>query len=398
MLPLGFDDITPEDIMRLVIDKVSERKTLEFKQTLNIGNTDDKAEFLADVSSFANASGGDILFGITDEKGEDGNATGTPGEIAGLTISNAGTECNRIEQLIQTGLQPRLPVVFVKALDIPERGSVIVIRVGKSWIAPHMVSYANRTRFFSRNSSSGKVLLDVHQIGAAFAEQRGVGERLRAWKADRISKALSGEGPVELTGARLLFHFIPAATLMEDGQSLPRVFDTSKWYYGSFLMSRSVESSRYNADGFLLTSRGTTDEGRSYLQIFKNGSLEYGDSYVLRWNSRDLIPSKILEEKLVATFEQAQSLLRSLEVVPPIYVTLTLIGVKGAKLATPYFANGYESHPIDRAVVVCPDVEVQHFAEDRPYPATLLPIVNSVWQAAGIAQSLYIRQGEWGVG
>jgi hypothetical protein len=395
MLPISFDDIAPEDIVRLVTDKVSERKTLEFKRTLNIGNTDDKAEFLADVSSFANASGGDILFGITDERGEDGNATGIPGEIVGLTVSNAGTECNRIEQLIQTGLQPRLPIVFVKALVIPERGMVIVIRVGKSWTAPHMVSYANRTRFFSRNSSSGKVLLDVHQIGAAFAEQRGIGERLRAWKADRISKTLSGESPVGLTGARLLFHFIPAATLMVDGQSLPRVFDTNKWGNGRLLMSLSPEWSRYNADGFLLTSRESTDEGRSYLQVFKDGSLEYGDSYVLRWNGRGSIPSGILEEKLVATFGQAMSLLKGLEVSPPVYVTLTLIDVKGAKLATPYFANGYESHPIDRVVVVCPDVEVQHFAEDPPYPATLLPIINSVWQAAGIAQSLNIKQDQW---
>jgi hypothetical protein len=54
MLPMGFDDITPDDIVRLVTDKVSERKTLEYKKTLNVGNTDDKAEFLADVSSFAN--------------------------------------------------------------------------------------------------------------------------------------------------------------------------------------------------------------------------------------------------------------------------------------------------------------------------------------------------------
>src|ERR1019366_9793244 len=111
MLPMGFDDITPDDIVRLVTDKVSERKTLEYKKTLNVGNTDDKAEFLADVSSFANASGGDILFGITDEKGEDGKATGIPGEIVGLKISNDGPARNRIEQLIQTGLQPRLPEI-----------------------------------------------------------------------------------------------------------------------------------------------------------------------------------------------------------------------------------------------------------------------------------------------
>jgi len=261
-----------------------------------------------------------------------------------------------------------------------------------------MVSYANRTRFFSRNSSSGKQLLDVHQIRAAFSEQRGIGERLRAWKADRISKTLSGEGPVPLIGARLLFHLIPAATLMVDGQPLPRVFDTSRWGSGQLLMSLRSEAWRYNADGFLLTSMETSDKGRSYLQVFKDGPLEYGDSYVLGSNSRGAIPSGILEQKLVDTFEKAMSLLKSLEVLPPIYVTLTLIGVKGAKLATPYYDSGYESHLIDRDVVVCPDVEIQQSLEEHPYSTTLLPLVNSVWQAAGIAQSLNIRRGQWCVG
>ena len=123
MLPIAFEKITSDEIVRLVTDKVSERKTLEFKRSLNIGTTDEQAEFLADISSFANASGGDILFGITDERGEDGSATGIAGEIVGLAISNAGTECNRIEQLIQTGLQPRLPLLFVKAIPIPKRGT-----------------------------------------------------------------------------------------------------------------------------------------------------------------------------------------------------------------------------------------------------------------------------------
>lgn len=400
MLPLRFDDITSDDISRLVSDKVSERKTLEYKKALNIGNTDDKAEFLADVSSFANASGGDILFGITDEKGQDGNATGVPDEIVGMVISNPGAECNRIEQLVQTGLQPRLPILFVKAFEMSEGRTVILIRVGKSWAAPHMVSYANRTRFYSRNSSSGKVLLDVHQIGAAFAEQRAIGERLRAWKADRISKSVSGEGPVALTGARLLFHFVPASVLMADGQSLPRMFDTARWGRRRLLMSLSPEYSRYNADGFLLTSKNeTATRGRSYLQIFKDGSLEYGDSYVLGLNDRDSMPVGILEGKLVSTFEQSIALLKDLDVSAPVYVSLSLMGVKGARFVTPIRLDrdGEQSDPIDREVVVCPDVEVQHFTEERPYQTTLLPLVNAVWQAAGIAQSLNIIQGQWQV-
>ena len=180
MLPIRFDDIGPTDILNLVADKVSERKILEYKQILKIDKQDDKAEFLADISSFANASGGDIIFGISEARDENGEKTGIPEAIIPLGVDNPTKECSRIEEIISTGIEPRIPVVEVKPIDIPEQGAVILVRVGKSWIAPHMVSYANRTRFFSRNGT-GKRQLDVQEIGAAFALQRGLGERLRLW-------------------------------------------------------------------------------------------------------------------------------------------------------------------------------------------------------------------------
>jgi predicted HTH transcriptional regulator len=170
MLPVRFDDIGSAEVLRLVEGKTSERKTLEYKEKLNIGTGDEKAEFLADISSFANVSGGDIIFGISDERDEAGRATGVPGAIVPLTIPNPETERGRISQLIESGIQPRLPGVQVQVVAIPEQGSVIVVRVPKSWIGPHMVSYANRTRFFSRNKIVGKMQLDVQQIGAAFAD------------------------------------------------------------------------------------------------------------------------------------------------------------------------------------------------------------------------------------
>jgi predicted HTH transcriptional regulator len=79
MLPDRFDDIGSADILRLVDDKTSERKRLEYKEKLTIDTLDQKAEFLADISSFANASGGNIIFGVSDERDENGNATGVPG-------------------------------------------------------------------------------------------------------------------------------------------------------------------------------------------------------------------------------------------------------------------------------------------------------------------------------
>ena len=51
--------IEENDLQALVDNQVAERKTIEYKESLP-GNADgDKKEFLADVSSFANASGGD---------------------------------------------------------------------------------------------------------------------------------------------------------------------------------------------------------------------------------------------------------------------------------------------------------------------------------------------------
>jgi hypothetical protein len=400
MLPVRFDDIGSADVLRLVEDKASEHRTLEYKEKLSIDSKDDKAEFLADISSFANASGGDIIFGISDDR-ENGNPTGIPSAIVSLTIENAATECGKIERLIHSGIQPRIPVVQVKAINIPEQGQVIVVRIGKSWIAPHMVSYANRTRFFSRNSSTGKVQLDVQQIGAAFAMQRGLGERLRSWKTDRIAKAIAGGGPVALEGPQLLYHFTSAATVGEGEQSLPRTFEPRHWGQAYRLMSLSPENSRYNADGFLATSI-KLERKQSYLQVFRDGSLEYGDSYVLNSLDGTTVPSQVFETKLIETFDGALSLLKQLEVEEPLFVTLTLVGVKGMTLALPAHLQTWthRSEAFDRDVIVCPDILIQNLSEGHPYPSTLLPLVNSIWQAAGRRETPFLdgRSGNiWGM-
>jgi hypothetical protein len=396
MLPVRFDEIGSADILRLVEDKTSERKRLEYKEKLTIDTGDQKAEFLADISSFANASGGDIIFGVSDERDENGNATGVPGEIKPLSIASVQIELGRIENIIQSGIQPRLPDVHPKAVEIPGIGTVIVVRVGKSWLAPHMVNYANRTRFYSRNNTLGKFQLDVQQIGAAFASQRGMGERLRSWKADRISKAVAGEGPIRLEGPTVLFHFVSAAALTDE-QSLPRIFDTAKWGSAYRLIYTSVRSQRYNADGLLAISRKDSVQGQSYLQIFRNGSLEYGDSYVLNNLDMKIVPSQEFEIKLIETFGRSLSLLKHLEVAEPVFVSLTLMGVKGMVMALPQSAQDWDtkSSQFDRDVIVCPDMLAQNLEEGTPYPSTLRPIVDAIWQAAGREKTPYTSHLHW---
>ena len=61
MIPGPVESIDAAALERLVANAVSESRTLEYKRELpNPKEKDSKREFLADVTSFANAQGGDL--------------------------------------------------------------------------------------------------------------------------------------------------------------------------------------------------------------------------------------------------------------------------------------------------------------------------------------------------
>ncbi|MCW5871844.1 MAG: ATP-binding protein, partial [Candidatus Eremiobacteraeota bacterium] len=75
------DLISEDDLSRLVELRTGESVRLEFKDHLKLGSAkasdpgfDDQNEFLADVSAFANAQGGDLIFGVSCDRAS-GEAT-----------------------------------------------------------------------------------------------------------------------------------------------------------------------------------------------------------------------------------------------------------------------------------------------------------------------------------
>ena len=391
MLPASADAISPNDIVSLVANQTSERKTLDFKEKLPEGTDKAKKEFLADVCSFANAEGGYIVYGIRERRAADGQPTGIAEAVTSLTDPNPSIACDRLEQLVRTGIAPRIPVVQVRKIDLANQEWVLVLRIGKSWVRPHMVVFAGTSRFYSRNSS-GKFQLDVGEIGQAFAEQRTVGERLRDWRTERISKLLSGDGPMPLDGKRkLLFHFIPASSLV--GPSVGSGWKISEQQQ-AFLKPSSLSSSvsaRYNSDGYLAYSMKGATGTASYVQVFQNGALEYGDGYILgagedlgRENS---IPSKAFEKKVAEIYESGLRLLNTLNVEDPVYFACALVTVRGLRLSRDQMWDVGESHTFDRDVITTPDFQILDRNEGRPFIGSVLPLIKSIWQANGYEQS-----------
>jgi Schlafen, AlbA_2 len=98
----------------LVRDGVEERRRLEYKRALPGGTDDEKKEFLADTSSFANAAGGDLIYGVSAKRDEQGVATGEPDALIGLPEKNLDAECLRLQDILNAGIRPRLVGVVLQ--------------------------------------------------------------------------------------------------------------------------------------------------------------------------------------------------------------------------------------------------------------------------------------------
>lgn len=287
----------------------------------------------------------------------------------------------------------------MKDIEIAGKGSVVLLRVERSWLRPHMVTYGGTSRFFARHNT-GKYQLDVQEIGQLFAEQRSLGEELRNWRNERVAKLLSDETPASLDGpARLLLHFVPATALV--GPQIAGWWPVPNNVRNLLRPSSpSGMSWRYNADGFLVYSVDGSSPCASYVQLFRNGALEYADGYILnagknKGAGRETdIPSQSLEGKLVTVFGNGLLAINRIGIQDPIYFSCTLAGVQGLRLSRGGIFDTGVQHTFDRQIVQTPDVQIDR-AEPNPYRNSLLPIVDSIWQANGYEETPWLRN--WGL-
>ena len=200
MILKPIDQITKADIDALITDKRAEIKTLEYKMKLPDRTDEPTKEFLADISSFANAAGGDVIYGIEPAKDENGKANGEPKAIAPLAGQNPDETKLRLENSIRDGIAPKLSVQVkvIEGWETDSKGFVVLIRIPKSFAAPHMVTYKGTSRFFSRHSA-GKCQLDVGEIRNAFLATDSQAERIKRFREDRLAKILADETPVRLS-------------------------------------------------------------------------------------------------------------------------------------------------------------------------------------------------------
>jgi hypothetical protein len=365
------DSIEESDLQALVDNRAPESKTIEYKESLPLNDYESKKEFLADVSSFANAAGGHLIFGIKAISGE-------PMELCGLQNIDADAEILRLHNLIRDSIEPRIPGVSIRAVLLQTAEVAIIICIPRSWALPHMVKFQKHWRFYSR-TSAGKYPLDVSELRAAFALSETTAERIRNFRIERLGMIVAGEAPVTLDeGPKIVLHITPFGAFdlaaKFDVASLAR--DYTDYRLNPIYISGS--DYRHNFDGFL-TYELTSRPNCSYLQIFRNGSIEAVEVHILcEGGDQRLIPSHY-EAQLLEALPRFLSIQEQLGVEPPLFVMLSLLRVSSYAMWLTRHGPPpriYDDHPIDRDTLLLPENVIESFECD---PAEVMrPIFDAV--------------------
>jgi hypothetical protein len=132
----------------------------------------------------------------------------------------------------------------------------------------------------------------------------------------------------------------------------------------------------------------------TYVQLFRTGAIEAVDGRLVgvEDGKRKLLAIPGWERELIEKLGEYLSVQQELGLTPPIFVLLTLLGVKDYHVSHGAFRD--TQAPIDRDVLLLPDLLVEDCSTSAD--TILRPAFDAVWQAAGwrCCQN-YNKEGKW---
>jgi hypothetical protein len=382
-LPRNLLQTTANDIQALVADLAQESQHLDLKRDLPRGDGAGRHELLADISAFANSSGGDVVYGIA-EDGEGRASAVVP------QAGNADAEVLRIQDALMNGVEPRIPGLQVHPVTV-EGGFVVVVRVPQSWAGPHRVK--SNQHFFIREGGR-KRQLDIPEIRSLFLRSENQSQRVRDFRTERIGKIIAGNAPHTLVaGPLLIVHLVPtqAALGLVNVDPVPYVRDRVLPALGA-----TVPFARLNVDGALGVRNPRPEGTHGYSQYFRNGFFE--TVKVLTPNRNGVpatLPGLSYEQQVIELLRLFRIELTHQGIGSEVTCMLSLTGASGLELGINRNLFDLEDYQgrFDRDMLILPDVLL---AADISPEQALRPVFDLVWQSAGMMRSFnYNNQGDW---
>lgn len=388
MINKELDEISIEDIQELIENSVPEGKTIEYKEEFSISGDEERKEFLYDISSFSNARGGDLIFGIKEDK-----ATGYPVKIIGVHVENTDKLQLQIESLIRDCIAPRLQGLTLRFIKLEIDIYILIIRIVKSWNKPHQVTYKGIDKFYSRGNN-GKYKLDVFELRNAFLSANSLRQEIHNFRNERLTNIIANEGAVPLQdNGKIILQIVPFISL-ETGN----LVDLKELFKNKELLRPIGDHAfliRYNFDGILSYENYRSDlTNKAYLQVFHNGIIETVDGNLIQpFNDQKQLFVEYIEELIINFIYRASELYKIININPPFIALLTLTGVCDFEIGFSSTLFPLDKKKVGKEILIFPDILIEDWKTGLDL--MIKPWFDSLWNAVGYDESKSYVDGRW---
>lgn len=313
---IPLDRITEQNVLDLIHARAAETNVIEYKRDTYGNAHKDYSEFLADVSSLANTSGGDLIVGVDAPNG----IPAKPAPFSG----NVDAEILRLESMARGGLQPRVSLAC-RSIGT-DGGHFLIIRVARSYNPPHRIIRENSNRFWAR-SSAGKYEPNVDELRNLFMLAPRIADRTRDFRISRLARIAAGDAPVTLMYPdAVVLHIVPFSAFDRD-PPLPIAALERNYSAFSPMGSQSSMGIKINFDGLLTVANADRSKGeeRAYVQLFRGGIVEAVDRLYARASGEPLIPVAQTDNTIVSNSMRLMRDLTSINVDPPYAVLVSFL-------------------------------------------------------------------------
>lgn len=381
------ESVDASDLQALIDNQTGESLYIEYKTEV-FDKRDDKKrlQFLGSLSAFANAAGGDILIGVKADNG-------LPVDLPGLDPAEIDSEVLRIRQVVGTSIEPHLGLHF-HTVPLLSGRRVLIIRIPRSWTAPHGIEQNGHFHFFQRHAA-GRSPMTISELRTAYTLSGSIIEQTKRFRAERLATITAAEGPWGYLDKPLcVFHIVPFAGMADavhiDVSAIQNLRKLSPLPAGQdgFIQQGDV---RYNLDGVVM--RQGIDW---HTQLFRNGCLEYATTAFFEQNkSPHYLDAWLYQVDVVKVLSRFSALQQALSVAPPVTLLLSILNAANFHLRIsegwPLHGVAVTSHQIDRNQIFLPELVLSDFGADLV--TALKPVFACLWNAAGEKQCGFYRSG-----
>lgn len=387
MFPGTLGDDVPQLLEQAFLEgSPTENRTLEYKGALDLEQRDHRALIAEAVCALANTDGGDLVIGVEAPEG-------IPTGFAPMMINESLDSWQaRVEHTLRDGLDPPLPPQAYRLATFPVTGGyVAVVRVGRSYRAPHRAAIRGHREFYAR-SMTGKRPMDATELREAFLRSERDWDRLQRFVNERLEHLVVGRNhrpPVNLVlQPKIVLHLIPIGWIArtEHIDVAAARHDLRILDIGDFPVDRAYP----NPEGHLAlnTTREDGQTGaRAYRQVFREGAIEIAHVCTVHDTSAGSAVHLPAAENLTnRLLHQHLNALRDLGVMPPITAVASVLDA-GAHVGMypegPNGALGYETgNRLHQAIFTLPAISLESFEVDSN--AEMIPAYNVLWQGFGV--------------